>query len=77
MTYAVLFDRPTVLEGGASGLRAWIEMFLKGVLQAMAVDDRSQFVERLEQRLAAALFRDGQWVLDYRRLRVIARKATE
>lgn len=27
VTFAVLFDRPTPLEGGAQGLRAWLEMF--------------------------------------------------
>jgi trans-aconitate methyltransferase len=77
VTYGILFDRPTVLEGGAGGLRDWVEMFLKGALQTMAVDDRLHFIERLEQQLAPVLFRDGRWVMDYRRLRVIALRVAE
>ena len=77
VTYGALFDRPTVLEGGASGLRDWVEMFLKGALQRMEVGDRLHFIERLEQRLAPVLFRDGRWVMDYRRLRVIALRVAE
>jgi trans-aconitate methyltransferase len=77
VTYGALFDRPTVLEGGASGLRDWVEMFLKGALQRMEVGDRLHFIERLEQRLTPVLFRDGRWVMDYRRLRVIALRVAE
>jgi trans-aconitate 2-methyltransferase len=76
VTYGVLFDRPTPLEGGAAGLRNWMEMFLKGVLQTMPASARSGFLDQLERRLAPALFRDGHWVLDYRRLRLMAFKVT-
>jgi trans-aconitate methyltransferase len=74
VTYGVLFDRPTPLEGGANGVRDWVEMFLKKVLQTMPASARPDFLDRLERRLAPALFRDGRWTLDYRRLRLIALK---
>lgn len=74
MRYATLFDRPTVLEGGAGGLRDWIEMFLKRVLETMPPDAQARFIERMEQRLRPHLFRDGNWIMDYRRLRVLAVK---
>jgi trans-aconitate methyltransferase len=74
VTSGVLFDRPTLLEGGTAGLRNWMEMFLKAALQTMPASARSEFLERLERRLAPALFRDGHWIMDYRRLRVIAFK---
>jgi len=70
--YANLFDRPTVLEGGSDGLRDWIEMFLKRVLQTLPPDATARFIERMEERLKPHIFRDGNWVMDYRRLRVAA-----
>jgi trans-aconitate methyltransferase len=74
VTYGVLFDRPTPLEGGAAGLRNWMEMFLKEMLQTMPASASSDFLDRLERGLAPALFREGRWILDYRRLRLIAFK---
>jgi trans-aconitate methyltransferase len=74
VTYAELFDRPTPLEGGPGGFRDWVEMFLNGVLQAIPVESRAGFVDRLESRLYPQLFHDGRWVLDYRRLRITAVK---
>ena len=76
VTYGLLFDRPTPLEDGAAGVRNWVEMFLKGMLQTMPVNARSDFLDRLERRLAPALFRNGRWILDYRRLRLMAFKVT-
>jgi len=76
VTYGLLFDRPTPLEGGAAGLRNWMEMFLKGMLQTLPASARPDFLDRLERRLAPTLFRDVRWILDYRRLRLMAFKLT-
>ena len=76
LTFGVLFDRPTPLEGGADGFRNWMEMFLKGILQTAPPSARLDFFDVLERRLAPALFRDGRWILDYRRLRLMAFKVT-
>jgi trans-aconitate methyltransferase len=72
--YAALFDRPTPLEGGAEALRGWMSMFLPGPLQAISTERRNSFLSRLEERLRPQRFLDGRWVLDYRRLRVVAVK---
>ncbi len=72
--YAVLFDRPTPLEGGENGLRDWLQMFLGRVTQKLPADAGAKFIERLEERLRPELFREGTWVMDYRRLRVVAVK---
>ncbi|HEV2424619.1 MAG TPA: methyltransferase domain-containing protein [Terriglobia bacterium] len=72
--YAVLFDRPTPLEGGENGLRDWLQMFLGRVTQNLPADAGTKFIARLEERLRPDLFRDGAWVIDYRRLRVVAVK---
>ncbi len=62
---AVIFDRPTPLEGGAAGLRDWVETFRP---------DNSRPLDEIETDLKTALFHDGRWVADYRRLRIIALK---
>jgi trans-aconitate 2-methyltransferase len=72
--YAALFDRPTPLEGGAEGLRGFLNMFLPGPLEAISTESRNAFLNRLEERLRPERFMNGRWVLDYRRLRVVAVK---
>ncbi len=71
---AVLFDRPTKLEQGEQGLRNWLDMFATRMLQRVPQDVRQQVVARTEEKTRAALFRDGHWIADYRRLRLIARR---
>ena len=68
VTTMALFDRPTPLEGGARGLRDWIAMF-RG--------DNTRLIEEVEAELKPRLFRDGQWVADYRRLRFTATRTLE
>ena len=69
---ARLFDRPTPLEGGEDGLRAWLEMFEGVTLSRIATEHRAALVEMVEARLRPKLFRDGQWTADYVRLRIVA-----
>lgn len=69
---AWLFDRPTKLEEGESGLRNWLTMFGEKTFGVMPDDVRLQWIERTQEKARAALFRDGSWYADYRRLRVIA-----
>ena len=69
---ARLFDRPTPLDGGESGLRTWLEMFEEVTLSRLASDERRAFVEMVEARLRPKLFRDGHWTADYVRLRLVA-----
>ena len=74
VTFAALFDRPTRLEGGAQGLADWITMFGARLTASLPRDKHPEFVRRLEQYAAPLLFRDGVWIVDYRRLRVTARR---
>lgn len=62
--FATLFDRPTPLEGG---LRDWLRQFAPGVGEGE--------YGRIEDAARADLWREGRWVADYRRLRVVAVKA--
>ena len=75
VTFALLFDRPTALEG-EQGMRRWVEMFGDGTLAAVPPERREEFLAAVEERLRPTLYRDGTWYADYRRLRVVARRGT-
>lgn len=74
-TAAWLFERPTPLAGGERGLRLWIEQFEQAVLKDFDAAQREAIIALAEDKLRASLLQDGQWVADYKRLRLIARKA--
>ncbi len=71
---AVLFDRPTLLDGGEDGLALWLEMFGDSFFAEIPSTERERIVSAIAERLRPALFRDGAWYADYVRLRVIALK---
>lgn len=71
---ASLFDRPTPLDGGEDGMTRWIEMFGQPFLANLDPAQQPEFVRRVVDRARPALFRDGQWTTDYRRLQVVAVK---
>ena len=62
---AMLFDRPTPVEG-EGGLDDWLQMYIPGLDAAV----RKSAVERLRPEM----YSNGVWTLDYRRLRIQARK---
>jgi trans-aconitate methyltransferase len=66
IAFATLFDRPTRVEG-EDGLEDWLAMFASSILGS--AEARREVAERLRVKM----FRDGGWVVDYRRLRVIAK----
>jgi trans-aconitate methyltransferase len=69
--FATLFDRPTPLEGD-TGLRDWVRMFGASVLESVPPERREEFLRAVETAARPALFHDGQWTADYRRLRIVA-----
>ena len=71
---ASLFDRPTVLEEGERGLENWIRVFRWTFVEKMGEENASRWIREVERQCRAELFRDGNWVLDYRRLRIAAWK---
>jgi trans-aconitate 2-methyltransferase len=72
VAYAALFDRPTPLEGGEEGFRNWVRMFWAGPLAAVPTALQADIIQAAEARLRPRFCRDGTWVADYRRLRVVA-----
>lgn len=73
VTYASLFDRPTTLEEGERGLRNWMDMFLGTLVETLSDSQCQHFKTTIEQEARPALFHDSHWVMDYRRLRIVAR----
>jgi len=69
-----LFDRDTPLEGGPSGLKDWFAMFGSRLIDALPPARHDEFFRKVESYAAPRLWRAGQWVADYRRLRIVARK---
>lgn len=72
VTQAALFSRPTPLEGGPAGIANWMRMFGGMLLANLSLATQAEVIARTEDRLRPALWRDGRWVADYVRLRVVA-----
>lgn len=71
--YARHIDRPTPIEG-EHRLREWMRMYLPDILGRMSVDQREWFISGVENQLRPIIFCDGKWVLDHRRLRLLAQR---
>ena len=66
------FDRPTPV-AGADGLASWLALFQTGLMNDLGAR-WPELCRKASERCQSALFRDGQWWLDYVRLRVVATK---
>lgn len=71
--YAHLFDRPTKLEG-EDGMRNWLIMFGSRMFQDLSDETRQQALSLIEGKLRNKQYVDGEWFVDYRRLRIVADK---
>jgi hypothetical protein len=67
-------DRPTPLEGAETGLANWLRMFAYELLGHLTPEQQCQIIASVEQQLRPTLYRDGGWIADYRRLRIMAVK---
>ncbi|MBF2022177.1 MAG: methyltransferase domain-containing protein [Hydrococcus sp. C42_A2020_068] len=74
VVYATLFARPTPLEGRESGMADWLRMFGNRFLQRLSESEQLQAIRSVENQLRPSLYRDGTWIADHRRIRVIALK---
>ena len=69
---AVLFDRPTPLDDLANGMADWLRMFAGPFLAALPAERHDAVIAEVVERTRPLLCRDGRWLVDYRRLRVLA-----
>jgi trans-aconitate methyltransferase len=67
-----LFDRPTPLDDCPNGAADWVRMFGGDFLQAVPPDRRDRVLGRVNVLTRPALYREGRWVADYRRLQFVA-----
>jgi trans-aconitate methyltransferase len=72
--YVNLFDRPTPLEAGEDGMKNWLKMFASGFLSKLSSQQQDEVIEAAVNQLQSSLYQDGQWIADYRRIRIIAVK---
>ncbi|MEM8831505.1 MAG: hypothetical protein AAGE96_19405 [Cyanobacteria bacterium P01_G01_bin.19] len=75
VTYAMLFSRPTKLEG-ETGLANWLEMFAKVRFEHLNSVAKKEAIAQIEAILRPTLYRNGSWFADYWRIRVAANKAS-
>ena len=70
--FAHLFDRPTPL--GEAGLDGWLEMYGQRFFQELSPQAWADTVSAVEAQIPQQ-YQNGEWIADYRRLRVIAIKS--
>jgi len=70
---AVLFDRPTALEG-ERGMEDWIRQFKSYYFDDLSKAQATDAIAETVKELRPLLFKNGCWYADYRRLRVRAVK---
>ena len=71
VTFAAHFDRPTPLEG-TDGVKNWLRMFGGNFLVGIPSPAVEEILSETQETLRSILFQDGQWVADYKRIRVVA-----
>ncbi len=69
VVYAHLCDRPTPLK--SAGLAGWLAMFAQRFFAGLSESEWADMVKATEAA-APQLYQNGEWVADYRRLRVVA-----
>ena len=67
------FDRPTPLKG-ENGLKDWLLMFTDNFFAGITASEKVDILEDIETALKPTHFVNGQWVADYKRIRVMAVK---
>lgn len=74
---ALLFDRPTKLEGGEDGLENWIKMFRRELVTGFNEEEQRAIFAEVKTALRDKQFHHGDWFADYRRLRITACRASQ
>ncbi|HEY7212351.1 MAG TPA: methyltransferase domain-containing protein [Bryobacteraceae bacterium] len=69
--FAQLFDRPTPLEG-EQGMVNWLRQFKWYNFEPVPAASREKALAEVVEKLRDALYREGKWSADYRRLRIVA-----
>lgn len=73
VAFAQHYDRPTQLDGN-NGLKKWIEMFGNHMFNDIPRHKKNEIITKVENNLKEVLYEDGNWIADYKRIRVIGVK---
>lgn len=73
VTFMQHFERPTPLDGD-DGLRNWIKMFCGTMFKHSTEEEVDSIITKVENNLKNVLYKDGSWIADYKRIRVIGVK---
>jgi trans-aconitate methyltransferase len=68
------FDRPTALADPETGLVDWIEQFGTHFFAEVSAADHAAILAAVNAELRPVLWQNGQWLADYKRLRIVAEK---
>lgn len=71
---ALCFGRPTPLAGGEQGFSRWLNTFADGILSVLSGPQREDVLAFMEKELKPVLFQEDGWIMDYRRIRIAAKK---
>lgn len=74
VVYAHHYDRPTILADGDEGLSYWLESFSDDFFPEFSRIERQEIYEYVKEACKSELFIDGKWVVDYKRLQIIAKR---
>ncbi|CAI6084208.1 class I SAM-dependent methyltransferase [Cohnella sp. JJ-181] len=73
VAYAQHFDNPSPLKNDA-GIRAWLDGFAGYFFADVDAADRASIYDAVEAAVRPRLYRDGRWIIDTSRLRIVAVK---
>ncbi|MFC0211649.1 class I SAM-dependent methyltransferase [Paenibacillus chartarius] len=76
VTFAQHFDKPAPLRGD-KGIPDWLGSFAEYFFMDVAAADRTSMYRTIEAKVKPYLYREGQWMLDTSRLRIVAVKESE
>ena len=66
------YDWPTPLKAHERGLENWMRQFFAFELEKMSKDIQSKIIKEVETLTKDKLWKENEWIADYRRLRVVA-----
>ncbi len=69
--FAQLFDRPTEL-AGEDGMKQWLDQFAGAFFESLSDSERHAITASTVERLRPSQWREGTWIADYRRIRIVA-----
>lgn len=68
------YDRPTVLTDTENGIMKWLTMFAGAFFEDIPELEKGKLLEEMQNSLREKLYRNEEWVADYKRLRFYAVK---